>query len=91
MIERLAVLAQVMSQVTSDNTMLYTYGPLGVFCGWLMWRDEKRAADHRSIGHRLDGLTKALLVDMAERDSCGIQTKKYARAEIEKINARLPR
>lgn len=92
----------VIAQVTQEMPALYTYGPLGVVCGWLMWRDEKRASenrareqnassDYRFLGHRIDGLTKAMLVDMTERESCGMHTKRYARDEIAKIDARLPK
>lgn len=80
-----------LAQLVESNNALYTYGPLGIICVWLMYRDEKRAADHRSLGHRLDGLTKALLVDMTERESCGTNTRRYAHEEIAKIDARLPR
>lgn len=79
------------AQIAESNSILYAYGPLGIICAWLMWRDERRAADHRSLGHRLDGLTKALLVDMTDRDTCGIATKRYANEEIARIEARLPR
>lgn len=27
---------------------LIIYGPLGVFCGWLMWRDRVRESEHRA-------------------------------------------
>lgn len=82
------LLAQL-AQVAQEHQLLYVYGPMGVFCGWLMWRDEKRAGDQRSLSHRIDGLTRALLVDMTERDSCGPHAKRYAREEIAKIDARI--
>lgn len=92
----------LIAQVATEMPALYTYGPLGIFCGYFMWRDERRSSeskvrderastDNRTLAHRIDGLTKALLVDMTERDSSGIHTKKYARDEIAKIDARLPK
>lgn len=79
----------LIAQIVQESPALYTYGPLGVICAWLMWRDERRAADHRSIGDRIDGLTTAILVDITERDTCGHKTKDYAQDEIAKIEARV--
>lgn len=89
----------LLAQVATENQALYSYGALGIICAWLMWRDEKRAKDlreadgersteMRSLAHRIDGLTKALLVDITERESCGLHTKRYAKEEIAKIDAR---
>jgi hypothetical protein len=87
-----SIVVQTLAQIASDNTsVLLTYGPLGVICAWFMLRAEKVFTELRSLSHRIDGLTRALLADMVERDSVGIQTKKYARAEIAKIEARLPK
>jgi hypothetical protein len=80
-------LAQV-AQVAAEHQALYTYGPLGIICGWLMWRDEKRAAENRSFGSRIDGLTKAILADMMERENCGEHARSYAREEMARINSR---
>lgn len=79
----------VIAQVAADNTsVLLTYGPLGVMTAWLMWRSEKVFTEIRDLAHRIDSLTKALLVDMANRDTCGAQTKAYAKEAIAKIDAR---
>lgn len=78
----------IIAQVAQEHSLLYSYGPLGIICGWLMWRDERRGNESRSLGHRIDGLTKALLVDMTGRDSCGVATKKYANEAIAAIDAR---
>ncbi len=67
---------------------LYTYGPMGIVLGWFMFRAEKFVAEIRSLSHRIDGLTRAMLVDMASRDSCGVATKKYANEAIAAIDAR---
>lgn len=82
----------VVAQVAADNAgVLLTYGPLGVMCAWLMWRSERVFTELRDLAHRIDGLTKALLVDMANRDTCGLQTKQYAQDAIAKIDARSQR
>lgn len=79
----------VVAQVAADNAgVLLTYGPLGAMCAWLMFRAEKVFTEIRDLAHRIDGLTKALLVDMTNRDTCGAQTKLYAREAIAKIDAR---
>jgi len=91
-----------LAQIASEAYPFAQYGVIGVVLGWFMWRDEKRAndskvrderisTDYRALGHRIDGLSKALLVDMTERESCGLHVKRYAREEIAKIDARMPR
>ncbi len=57
-----------------------------------MQEEMKKVQDEMRAGaHRVDGLTRALLMDLVSRDSTGIQTKAHARQEIAKIEARLPR
>jgi len=81
-----------LAQIAQDNgPMLLTYGPLGAICAWFMLRGEKVVAEIRSLSHRIDGLTRALLVDMAERDNIGPRTRDYCHNEIAKIDARLPK
>lgn len=82
----LAILAQT---VIENSSMLLTYGPLGAMCVWFMLRAEKVFTEIRDLAHRIDGLTKALLIDMTNRDTCGVQTKEYAREAIAKIDARM--
>lgn len=95
------ILAQA-AQLAEANPALYTYGPLGIICAYFMWRDEKRsamfrehenrnAAWHQEILHRIDGLTRALLVDMMERENVGKQVRDYATQVIAKIDARSER
>ena len=84
------MILSILAQLAQDNApSLLTYGPLGVICAWFMLRGEKVVAEIRFLAHRIDGLTKALLVDMTERDTCGLNTKRYAREEIAKIEARM--
>lgn len=82
------MIAQFFAQAADGSGILLTYGPLGAICVWFMWRAERVFTEIRDLGHRIDGLTKALLVDMANRDSCGLQTKAYAKEAIAKIDAR---
>lgn len=86
------MISQILAQAATEPTsLLLQYGPMGIISAWLMLRAEKGFAEIRSLTHRIDGLTKALLVDMIERDSCGLATKRYAREEVAKIDARLPK
>jgi hypothetical protein len=40
------------------------------------------------LSQRIEGLTRTMLVDMAERESAGERTKEYARDTIAQIDAR---
>lgn len=86
------MLQQIAQLVTENHSILLTYGPLGAVCAWLMWRAEKTEAKIVNVlgdlAHRIDGLTRAMLVDMTERESAGERTKEYARQAIAKIDAR---
>ncbi len=90
-----------LAQIASDNAVpvLFTYGPLGVVLAWFMLRGEKlvvRISTFETtiilklsdLAHRVDGLTKALLVDMIERENSGEHVRQYAREAIAKIEAR---
>lgn len=92
------ILAQAV-QAAEAVSPLYTYGPMGIITCWLMYRDERRATQVREterhqfeqqsdVMHRIDGLTKAILVDLVNRDGVGAHTKAYAVATIAKIDAR---
>jgi len=82
---------RIIAQIASENSGLLTYGPMGIMCAWLMLRAEKIFGDIRSLSHRIDGLTRALLMDLVSRDTIGPATKEQARQEIAKIEARMPR
>jgi hypothetical protein len=68
--------------------MLFAYGPMGIVLAWFMWRAERGFAKIADLAHRIDGLTKALLVDMVERDNAGLHVREYAAETIAKIDAR---
>ena len=78
----------VIAQVAAEAAPFAQYGVLGAVLAWFMYHGSKLPGEIRSLAHRIDGLTKALLVDMTERESCGLHTKRYARDEIAKIDAR---
>lgn len=92
-------LAEILAAGGEDTLSLVTYGPLGIITAWLMYRDEKRAlqvrqsearnADyHHDVLHRIDGLTKALLVDKIESVDATPEVRRYARETVAKIDAR---
>lgn len=76
-----------LAQFAAENPLM-AFGPLGIICCWFMWRGEKVASRIGDLAHRIDGLTKALLVDMVNRENVGPQTKHYASEAIAKIDAR---
>lgn len=74
--------------------MLTIYGPLGIICGWLMWRDERRDKTLREINtaqvsalgqvaHKLNGLSRALIFNAATHAPNGI--KELAQKELEEM------
>ena len=84
-----AMISAIVGQLTENSASLYTYGPMGVVLGWFMWRGEKLVGEIRSLAHRIDGLTRAMLMDMVNRDTCGDQAKRMAQEEIAKIERRM--
>jgi len=89
---------QHIAQIATENAgPLLVYGPLGIVCAWLMWKIERMetkmtdalGAKLGDLAHRIDGLTKALLVDMVNREDTGIATKRYATEAIARIDARV--
>lgn len=87
------MIQHVISQIATEQggALLLTYGPMGAILLWFMARGEKLVSEIRSLSHRIDGLTRALLMDMVSRDNVGPATKAQAQQEIAKIEARLPR
>lgn len=81
-----SILAQI-AQTLEANPFL-AYGPMGLVLAWFMLRAEKGFAKIGELAHRIDGLTKALLVDMIDRDNAGPHVKDYAQKTIAAIDAR---
>jgi hypothetical protein len=93
----MTVVTQFIAQIINENAnALLTYGPLGIVCGWLMWKIERMenklceglSSKLGDLSQRIEGLTRTMLVDMAERESAGERTKEYARETIAQIDAR---
>jgi len=81
------ILAQV-DGVAAAAPSLYSYGPLGIMCGWFMLRGEALIKEVRSYGHKIDGLRLALLASAAASDSAGPNLRKMCEEEITRINAK---
>jgi len=84
----------LIAQMAAENP-LASYGIVGVVMGWLMWlvsalRSDIKdfRADIKDSAHRLDGLSRTMLVDMLERENTGAHTKQYCREAIARIDAR---
>lgn len=84
----LAIFLAQVNEMAGANPVLFTYGPMGVILAWFMWRGEKFICELKVLSHRMDGLTRAQLMDLVNRDSCGPQTKKVAEEMLAKIAAR---
>jgi len=96
-----ATLAQLVADISS-NVELLTYGPLGVICAWFMGltvfmgrkfvQETKDSSDSmrteiRTLAHRIDGLTRAMLVDTLSRENVGAVSKKFASEMLAKLEA----
>lgn len=81
----------IIAQMVSEMNPLAQFGLLGIVLGYFMYQGTKLTAEIRGLAHRIDGMTRALLMDMISRDSVGPATRAQAQAEIAKIEARLPR
>ena len=67
---------------------LWIYGPMYAMLGWFMLRGERIMSEIRVLSHRIDGLTKAMLVDVLSRENAGSQTRQTAQEMLAKINTR---
>lgn len=76
-----------LAQVAVDNP-LATFGLAGLVIGWMMIFIDKLRSELRTLSHRIDGMTRALLIDLISRDSIGPLAKQMAREELAKIEAR---
>lgn len=71
--------------VVDPITGLYVYGPMGIMLAWFMVRHDRAM---NTLSHRIDGMTRALLVDTLSRDNVGDVARRYAEKELAKIEAR---
>lgn len=85
------MIAQAVDALTSASptvAILVTYGPMGVVLAWFMIRGEaklQRVVDRIDVlSHRINGVTRAMLVDVMSRDSSGTQARKFAQEMLER-------
>lgn len=88
----LAVVGQIGADISAPPSGLYVYGPMGIILTWFMWRYESRneglRKDIRVLSHRIDGMSKALLVDVISRDTKGGAAKKFAEDMLSRMEIR---
>lgn len=99
---KLAVLASLWvpfaQTALPDHNLLTVWGPLGVICAWLMWRDERRdkiireSADKNvvameRVAHKLNGLSRALIFNAATHAPNGI--KELAEKELAEMDRKM--
>lgn len=80
------MIAQI-AQVAADNP-LTSFGLAGIVIAWLFWFFDKLRGEIKMLAHRIDGMTRALLIDIISRDGIGVHAKVMAQQELEKIEAR---
>lgn len=82
-------LAQLTTTVELNTaSALVVYGPMGAMLLWFMVRFESMVKAFGILSHRIDGVTRAMLLDVASRDSAGPQVKRIAQEMLAKIEAR---
>lgn len=81
----LECLAQ-MGAEASPATILVAYGPMGVMLGWFMLRYEKVIGELRRLSHRIEGLSKAMLVDVLSRETAGSTARTKAIEILNKMD-----
>jgi len=87
----------ILAQVPEVNwsAALFAYGPLGVMCAWLMLRSERKfdelgdkiITELKVLGHRMNGMTRAMLADVASRETTGTALKTLVHDELMKLDA----
>lgn len=67
---------------------LFNYGIAGIVIGYFMWRDKSIGPKLETLSHRIDGLMRAMLIDVMSRDSSGEQARRFAQEMMAKIEQR---
>lgn len=69
-----------LAQIADVNptTVLVAYGPMGVMLAWFMWRFEAMIKAFRGLSHQIEGMSKALLVEVMSRPSTSPSTRQVA-------------
>lgn len=70
----------LLAQIADVNptTLLVAYGPMGVMLAWFMWRFEAMIKAFRGLSHQIEGMSKALLVDIMSRPATSGPTRQVA-------------
>ena len=84
------LLAIVVAQAEAGSpTGLAVYGPLGIICLWLMWRDERRAIQTDKtreaidgVAHQMKGMNRNLLFFTASHGPAPL--REIAKKELER-------
>ena len=99
----MSVVAQTFAQMAQDVAPIAQYGLLGTVLGWFMYMatkmpaaiaeasekaTDRMIAEIKPLSHRMDGFSKALLIDVISRDNCRPSVQDLARQEIAKIDSR---
>jgi len=82
-----AQVAQEMANPTNPTNVLFQYGLAGVIIAWFMFEHKSFGKDIRTLSHRIDGLTRAMLVDALSRENIGPMARKFAQEMLAKIEA----
>lgn len=75
-----ALIAQTGSE--SPLALLTVYGPMGVMLGWFMFRFERWMT---KLNHKIDGLTRAMLITELGRENAGPHARELAKDMLDKI------
>lgn len=78
------LLAQAVPELTLTSALVI-YGPMGGMLVWFMLTVTRSIKD---LAHRIDGMTRAMLVDVISRDSTGVHARQTAHEMLAKIESR---
>lgn len=84
------MLALLIAQLDESGSKLTVYGPMGIICLWLMYRDEKRSKEGEKlresiekVAHQMKGLNRNLLYQAASHGPAGL--REVAQRELERV------
>lgn len=64
---------------------LFSYGPLGIFCLWFMFREEKRDKKIENLGRSVDFLTRSILLATLQNDAATQAVKQQAQSILDQM------
>jgi hypothetical protein len=88
------LLAVTLAEIGAPSgSALAVYGPMGVICAWLMFRDERRAKEGEklreeigNVAHQMKGLNRNLLYVTATHGPMPL--REIASRELERLSAK---